>query len=237
MKKILTLFFISQFLFQLNAFDFNGIWSYVGISTKGHSKYETEYSWGTVQEPSHIGFSIDMNKKIIHTNDDWTFFLDLDYDQDNKSFSFINPLTKGKETYYITEISDYEIKLETEYFKDRNPLINASEIGSEKKVHYFKIVGPENAKVLGAPIKAKLLHDIELKIKDYQGVIYNFGFVKKGTIVEVMDYREGLIPEITDLDFVFHVLVNPELGGYVDPRAIEFLDDITINGYGGKKKH
>ncbi len=89
---------------------------------------------------------------------------------------------------------------------------------------------------MGAPIKAKLLHDIELKIKDYQGVIYNFGFVKEGTIVEVMDYREGLIPEITELDFVFHVLVNPELGGYVDPRAIEFLDDITINGYGGGKK-
>lgn len=106
--------------------------------------------------------------------------------------------------------------------------------GSEKIIHYFKIAGPTKAKVLKAPVYGILLDDIELKFKDYKGIIYDFGPVNKGTRVELIDYREGLIPEITDLDFVFHVLVNPELGGYVDPRAIEFLDDITINGYGGK---
>ena len=237
MKKILILIFISLLLFQLNAFDFNGIWSYVGISAKGHSKYETEYSWGTVQEPSHIGFSIDMNKKIIHTNDVWSFLIDLEYDEEDKIFSFINPLTNEKETYYITEISDYEIKLETEFYRDHDPLINASPIGSEKRVHYFKLAGPENAKVLRPPIKAKLLCDVELKFLDYKGVIHNYGPVSKETIVEVLDYYEEYVPEITDLNFNYHILVNPELGGCVDPKAIEFLDDITINGYGGKREN
>lgn len=240
MKKILNFVIISVLISQLNAFDFNGMWSY-NISPKGYSESEAEYSWGTVQEPYDIGFSIDLDRKIIHTNCFRSFIIYLDYNKESKTFSFINPLTKEKETYYITEISDYEIKLETEYFNDRNPLIHASQKGGETNfqfdLHYFKIAGPKDSKVLKAPVKAKLLSDIELKFKDYKGLIYNFGVVKKGTIVEVVNCREGAIPEITDLDFIYHVLINPELGGYVDPKKIEFLDDITINGYGGKKNH
>ncbi len=235
MKKWINFIFISLLLSQLNAFDFDGMWCNLGISIKGYAKQEYSYSWGTVQEPHGIGFSIDLDKKVIHTNWVWSFLIDLKYDEENKTFSFINPLTKKEETYYMTVVSDYEIKLETEIFRDHDPLIPASPIGSEKKVHYFKIAGPENAKVLKAPVYAKLLNDIELKIKDYQGVIYDFGPVKKGTIVEVIDYYEEYVPEITDLPFNYHILVNPELGGCVDPKSIEFLDDITINGFGGKK--
>lgn len=234
MKKLLFFILLSLIIVQLNAFDFNGMWS-SRISTEGHTKLEYEYSWGTVQEPSDIGFSIDLKKGIIHTNCVWSFLIDLDYNDDTKTFSFINPLTKEKETYYITVISDYEIKLETEYYSDRDPLINASKKDSEKIVHYFKIAGPKNAKVLEAPVKAKLLNDIELKIMDYKGVIYDFGPVEKGTIVEVVDYYEEFAPDITDLDFNYHILINSTRGGCVDPRAIEFIDDITINGYGGKQ--
>ncbi len=235
MKKIINYLLISIFIFQLYAFDLNGMWSCVGISPKGQSKEQSEYSWGTVQEPYGIGFSIDLANNIIHTNKDRSFVLKLDYDKENKIFSFINPLSKEKETYYITEISDYEILLQTDMFG--NSLINASPKGNEKKIHYFKIAGPDNAKVLKAPVKAILLTDVDLVIKDYQGKLYEFGSVKKGTIVEVINYREGYIPEVTDIDFVYHILVNPELGGYVDPKKIEFIDDIAINGYGRKKTY
>lgn len=233
MKGIIIFLSQSLLLFQLNAFDFNGMWS-TRISTKGHSQEEHKYSWGTVQEPHGIGFSIDLTENSIYTNNVWSFRIDLEYDEDNKTFSFINPLAKEKETYYITEISDYEIKLETDFYSNHDPLINASPKGSEKKVHYFKIAGPEDAKVLQAPVKAKLLNDVELKFLDYQGVIHNYGLVEKGTIVEVRNYYEEDVTEITDMNFNYHILVNSELGGCVDPKAIEFLDDITINGYGGK---
>ncbi|MGN0750775.1 MAG: hypothetical protein ACI4LS_09850 [Treponema sp.] len=235
MKKIINFFLMSVLLFQLHALDFNGMWSCVGISPKGQSKEQYKYSWGTVQEPCGIGFSIDLESNKIHTNNVWSFLIDFKYNDDTKSFSFINPLSKEEETYYITEISDYEILLQT--VLPRDSLINASPLGSEKKVHYFKIAGPDNANVLKTPVKAILLSDIDLKIKDYQGKLYDFGPVKKNTIVEVINYKEGYIPEITDLDFVFHILVNPELGGYVDPKKIEFLDDITLNGYGGKREN
>lgn len=216
------------------AFDLNGIWS-VTISTNWASTCEAKYSWGTIEEPYNVGFSIDLEKNIIHTNSFRSFYVNFDYDKENNMFSFINPLSKLKETYYIKIISDCEIILRTDV--NKNSLIYASQVNSPTIIHYFKIAGPKDAKVLKAPIKAKLLNDIELKFLDYQGVIYDYGPVKKGTIVEVIDYQEGYIPEITDLDFVFHILVNPELGGYVDPKKIEFLDDITINGYGGKREN
>lgn len=86
MKKEITFLLLSLILFQLSAFDFNGTWSCNGVSLKGYSKEEYEYSWGIVKEPSHSGFSIDMGKNMIHTNDVWSFLIDLEYDEENDIF-------------------------------------------------------------------------------------------------------------------------------------------------------
>ena len=101
-------------------------------------------------------------------------------------------------------------------------------------VHYFKIDGPKDERSLKSPIYARILEDSNLLIKDYQGIIHNTGFVKKGQIVEVCGIWRSKIPEISDLSFNFSILVNPSEGGEISPYKIEFLDNITINGYGGK---
>lgn len=237
MKKKLSFIFCFLLMIKLYSFDFNGVWSFSGVIVNNWSYIDKTYSWGKIKEPVECGFTIDLGKNIIFTNHYLFLDIPINYDEENHIFSFINPISKEENKYYFEVISDYEIILKTELSEVQNSLIVAERKydKSSSPIHYFKIEGPKNSKKLKAPIYAKILEDSNIYFLDYQNVLHNCGKVKEGTIVEFCNLYIENVPEITNLDFNYHILVTPELGGSIDPNKIEFLDDITINGYGGKK--
>ncbi len=233
MKRFILITVLLVQFCLLYCFDFNGVWSSEDISIRNWSYMDKSYSWGNVREPIDCGFSIDLGKNEIYTNDTWYFNIQIDYE--NNTFSFINPLSKKKETYYITIISDYEILLETDV--ERDSLLVAKNINekNKKSIHYFKIDGPKKSKCLKAPVYAVVLEDSDLLVKDYKGILHNTGHVSKGQVVEVWGISSNKVIEISELEFNFAIIIGEEIGGNISPLKIEFLDDISISGYGKKK--
>ena len=233
MKKTLINIFLLLHFFSLYSFDFNGVWSFDNFSIMNWHYKDKCYSWGNIREPIDCGFTIDLERNEIYTN--YTWYLNIQIDYDNDSFSFINPFSNEKEKYFITIISDYEIVLETDVNNDS--LLVAENIKSKDKssIHYFKINGPKNSKILKTPLSAIINEDSDLFIKDYKGVIHKTGYLKKGQIVEVWGRIPEKISEISEVDFNFAIRTNNETGGLISPLKIEFIDDIIISGYGKKR--
>ena len=98
MKKNLINIFLLLHFFSLYSFDFNGVWSFDNFSIMNWHYKDKCYSWGNIREPIDCGFTIDLERNEIYTN--YTWYLNIQIDYDNDSFSFINPFSNEKEKYF-----------------------------------------------------------------------------------------------------------------------------------------
>lgn len=228
-KNLILILIIITNICYLYSFDFNGVWSNGEINLNKWHHTNEEYSWGKIKEPVECGFTIDLPKRQIHINTFRSFYIDLTYDIDNMSFSFINPLSKEKEYYSFKIISEYEIILTTEV--KQNPLLY---VGEES--HYFKINGPKDSKVIRAPVYARTKNDCHYYAYDWKLNLLDLGIIPKDTIVEIVDITQNDVDLGSEYDFQFGILINSETGGFLAVENIEFLDEaITIGGYNSHK--
>lgn len=236
MKKIFFIkFILIVTITNLYSFDFNGVWSNGAITINNWHYISKEYSWGKIKEPVDCGFTIDLNNKTIFINSTWYFDIILDYDENNMTFSFINPLSKETENYSIEIISEYEIILKTDV--KENPLIYIGNNSYNKQyIHFFKIIGPKNAEIIKAPVYARTKNDCHYYAYDWKLNLLDLGIIPKDTIVEIVDITQNDVDLGSEYDFQFGILVNSETGGFLAVENIEFLDEaITIGGYNSHK--